>query len=211
MLIDELNKYGENNNIEVKKEVPAEHKKYLKSVVAFANGFGGKIIFGIEEKQDSFEVCGLSGDIFKIKDSITNSIFSSIEPHIIPSIDLDTIEDKTILIVNVPSGWDRPYHLKAEGEFDGVYVRVSGTTRKANRNMIKELMFEGSNRYFDKMICPELEISESDIQNLCVVLYNKALENSKSQFEKDAVTPIYETRFIIVGNTHAIKQSYCTY
>lgn len=67
MLIDELNKYGENNNIEVKKEVPAEHKKYLKSVVAFANGFGGKIIFGIEEKQDSFEVCGLSGDILKSK------------------------------------------------------------------------------------------------------------------------------------------------
>ena len=65
-------------------------------------------------------MCGLSGDIFKIKDSITNSIFSCIEPHIIPSIDLDTIEDKTILIVNVPSGWDRPYHLKAEGEFDGV-------------------------------------------------------------------------------------------
>ena len=30
MLITELNKYGEKNNIEVKKEVPAEHKKYLK-------------------------------------------------------------------------------------------------------------------------------------------------------------------------------------
>lgn len=56
MLITELNKYGEKNNIEVKKEVPAEHKKYLKHVVAFANDFGGKIIFGIEEKQDSFEV-----------------------------------------------------------------------------------------------------------------------------------------------------------
>lgn len=67
MLITELNKYGENNNIEVKNEVPAEHKKYLKSVVAFANGFGGKIIFGIEEKKDSFEVCGLSGDILKSK------------------------------------------------------------------------------------------------------------------------------------------------
>lgn len=91
--------------------------------------------------------------------------------------------------MNVPSGWDRPYHSKAEGEFNGVYVRVSGTTRNADRNMIKELMFEGSNRYFDKMVCPELEISESDIQNLCDVLYNKALENSKSQFEKDAVAP----------------------
>ena len=202
MLINELNKYGENNNIEVKKEVPAEHKKYLKSVVAFANGFGGKIIFGIEEKQDSFEVCGLSGDIFKIKDSITNSIFSSIEPHIIPSIDLDTIEDKTILIVNVPSGWDRPYYLKSEGEFDGVYVRVSGTTRKADRNMIKELMFEGSNRYFEKMICPELEINENSIQNLCDTLYHKALENSKSQFEKDAVTPITKQDLLSWGYLH---------
>lgn len=56
--------------------------------------------------------------------------------------------------------------------------------------MIKELMFEGSNRYFDKMICPELEISENSIQNLCDTLYHKALENSKSQFEKDAVTPL---------------------
>ena len=45
MLIAELNKYGENNNIEVKQEVPAEHKKSLKSVVAFTNGFGGKIIW----------------------------------------------------------------------------------------------------------------------------------------------------------------------
>lgn len=51
MLITELNKYGENNNIEVKKEVPAEHKKYLKSVVAFANGFGGKIIFWHRRKE----------------------------------------------------------------------------------------------------------------------------------------------------------------
>lgn len=67
MSINELNKYGENNNIEVKKEVPSEHKKYLKSVVAFANGFGGKIIFGIEEKKDSFEVCGLSVIFLKSK------------------------------------------------------------------------------------------------------------------------------------------------
>lgn len=78
MLITELNKYGEKNNIEVKKEVPAEHKKYLKSVVAFANGFGGKIIFGIEEKQDSFEVCGLSGDIFKIKISSQIQYFQAL-------------------------------------------------------------------------------------------------------------------------------------
>ncbi len=44
--------------------------------------------------------------------------------------------------------------------------------------MIKELMFEGSNRYFDKMICPELEISENSIQNLCDTLYHKTLNHN---------------------------------
>ena len=37
------------NNIEFKRELPSDHKKYLKTVVAFANGFGGKIVFGIED------------------------------------------------------------------------------------------------------------------------------------------------------------------
>lgn len=51
MLITELNKYGEKNNIEVKKEVPAKHKKYLKSVVAFANGFGGKLFLALKKSK----------------------------------------------------------------------------------------------------------------------------------------------------------------
>lgn len=51
MLINELSKYSENNNIEVKKEVPSEHKKYLKSVVAFANGFGGKLFLALKKRK----------------------------------------------------------------------------------------------------------------------------------------------------------------
>lgn len=48
MLLEEI-KNGETNNIEFKRELPSDHKKYLKTVVAFANGFGGKIVFGIED------------------------------------------------------------------------------------------------------------------------------------------------------------------
>ena len=47
VLLEEI-KNGETNNIEFKRELPSDHKKYLKTVVAFANGFGGKIVFGIE-------------------------------------------------------------------------------------------------------------------------------------------------------------------
>ena len=47
---------GESKNVEFKETLPEKSIKYMKSVVAFANGTGGKIIFGIADK--SREVVG---------------------------------------------------------------------------------------------------------------------------------------------------------
>ena len=56
-------------------------KKYMKTVVAFANGRGGKIVFGIEDK--TLEVVGMDEDsIYKTMDDITNAISDSCEPVI---------------------------------------------------------------------------------------------------------------------------------
>ena len=40
---------GESKNVEFKENLPEKSIKYMKSVVAFANGTGGKIIFGIQQ------------------------------------------------------------------------------------------------------------------------------------------------------------------
>ncbi|CVI69455.1 Divergent AAA domain protein [Eubacteriaceae bacterium CHKCI004] len=41
---------GESKNVEFKENLSEKSIKYMKSVVAFANGTGGKIIFGIADK-----------------------------------------------------------------------------------------------------------------------------------------------------------------
>ena len=41
---------GESKNVEFKESLPEKSIKYMKSVVAFANGTGGKIIFGIADR-----------------------------------------------------------------------------------------------------------------------------------------------------------------
>ena len=41
---------GESKNIEYKVIVPDKSEKYMKTVVAFSNGRGGKIVFGIDDK-----------------------------------------------------------------------------------------------------------------------------------------------------------------
>ena len=39
-------KQGESSNVEFKVDIPKNSLKYIKTVIAFANGRGGKLIFG---------------------------------------------------------------------------------------------------------------------------------------------------------------------
>ena len=94
---------GESKNVEFKENLPEKSIKYMKSVVAFANGIGGKIIFGIADK--TREVVGFDKeDVFKKMDAIANAVSDSCEPAIIPDITLQTIEGKTVIVVEVSKG-----------------------------------------------------------------------------------------------------------
>lgn len=54
---------GESKNVEYKEMVPEDSQKYMKSVVAFANGDGGRIVFGIED--GTMQVVGIpQSDLF---------------------------------------------------------------------------------------------------------------------------------------------------
>ena len=67
MIIEEI-LAGESKNVEFKENLPEKSIKYMKSVVAFANGNGGKIIFGIADK--TREVVGFDKeDVFKKMDA----------------------------------------------------------------------------------------------------------------------------------------------
>lgn len=76
---------GESENIEFKVQRTEDSSKYMKTVVAFANGKGGTLIFGIDDK--THEVTGIDKEsIFREMDAITEAISYSCEPAIIPDI-----------------------------------------------------------------------------------------------------------------------------
>ena len=180
---------GESKNVKFKENLPEKGIKYMKSVVAFANGNGGKIIFGITDK--TREVIGFDKEeIFKTMDAIANAVSDSCEPAIIPDITLQTIDDKTIIIAEIPAGRQRPYYIKALGRDGGVYVRVAGTTRLADEYMVKELMFEGSNRYFDQALCRGLDITDADINALCKAMKEQAIKNAPNEEQKISIRDV---------------------
>ena len=180
---------GESKNVEFKENLPEKSIKYMKSVVAFANGTGGKIIFGIADK--TREVIGFDKeDVFKKMDAIANAVSDSCEPAIIPDITLQTVDGKTVIVVEVSEGRQRPYYIKALGRDGGVYVRVAGTTRLADEYMVKELLFEGSNRYYDQALCTGLNITDEDIDDLCKAMKEQAVKNAHNEEQKAAIKDV---------------------
>lgn len=116
---------GESKNIEYKVTVPEKSEKYMKTVVAFANGRGGKIVFGIDDK--TLDIVGMDVDnIYKTMDAITNAISDACEPAIRPDVALQTVKDKTVIVVEILPGAQRPYYIKSQGMVEGTYVRVEG-------------------------------------------------------------------------------------
>lgn len=93
MTIDDI-LAGESKNIEFKERLPEKSIKYMKSVVAFSNGGGGKIVFGVVD--DTKEFVGFpKEDVFRVMDAIANAISDSCEPAIIPDITLQDFGGKT--------------------------------------------------------------------------------------------------------------------
>lgn len=91
---------GESVNVEYKARVPEKSLNYMKTVVAFANGFGGRLVFGVAD--GTREIVGVDeADVFKMMDAIANAISDSCEPAIVPDIMLQTIAGKTVIVVDV--------------------------------------------------------------------------------------------------------------
>ena len=62
---------GESKNVEYKVTLPDKSEKYMKTIVAFANTQGGKLIVGIDDK--THEIVGVENEIlFQVMDGIAN-------------------------------------------------------------------------------------------------------------------------------------------
>ena len=133
-------KQGENQHIEFKKELNNRDKEeFIESVVAFANGEGGAILIGVDDKSN---IVGFYPD--KIEEQIINIIRSRCDPFIKPEIKSVKIDDKPIIIVEITKGTNKPYTLRDRG----VYVRSGSTDRIASRIELDEFYKEKNNHEF---------------------------------------------------------------
>ena len=144
------------------------------------------MILGIED-----ETCVVYGigdqSPFKLSDAISNMISDACTPQIETDIAIQTVEDKTILVVDVIPGKFRPYYLNKKGKESSSYVRINGTSRPADPRKLKELELEGQNISYDMLQEIGCEYDEKKTIELCKTMKKIAVESCENEEEKLAV------------------------
>lgn len=186
MIADEILN-GENKNIEYKRELPSRSDKYIKSLVAFANTSGGKLVIGIED--DDHEVIGVDeAEVFSMIDTITNVISDTVEPQLVPNITCSTVYGKCIIIVEIYPGNHRPYYIKSIGKEKGTYIRIAGSTRHVDSIQLKELELQGMNQSYDETVLVGHELDIEAAQKLCVDIKKYIVESTDGKVKVKDVT-----------------------
>lgn len=138
-LIGETSEYDKKLKLEIKKP-----KSWCKSVSAFANTYGGSLIFGIS---DDNQIIGLENPD-KDAEIISEMIKSRLDPIPEFKIRFQKEEDRILLIVDILKGEETPYYYSGDGVLEA-YVRIGNESVKASSIELKRLVLHGRNTTFD--------------------------------------------------------------
>ena len=157
---------GEGRTLEYKVDLPEDSVKWIKSIVAFANGAGGKFVIGVNNRREFIGI-PKKADLFELKDGIADKISQMCEPQIMFDITAEIVEGAQLLIIQVFPGMATPYYIKSQGKENGTYIRLGATTRNADLAALSELENRGKNISYDELPYRSLKVTDDDIEFLC--------------------------------------------
>jgi len=175
-LIDHIKK-GEGKTLEFKEKFPSG-EQIAKTIVTFSNTAGGKLIIGVNSNN---EITGLNDDDRTgYQDRVSNIIHDVIHPATAPEIYSYNIDGKNILVVEVFPGPLKPYFIKNKGKFEGTYIRIGSTNKKADIEFIQELERQRKNISFDEEITDDDDCKKINAASLSKILNEKNVRDSKA-------------------------------
>lgn len=156
----ELLKKSEGKTLEFKRDLSSP-ENVLRTIVSFANTSGGVLIVGVED--NTKKISGIA-EPHLLEEKLANIISDSIEPKIIPEIEVVPYRNTYLLAVGIYPSATRPHYLKKAGEEKGTYIRVGSTNRLADKIMLAELKRFVLDESFDEQPFPKLSSEAIDFR-----------------------------------------------
>jgi len=127
--LSQLATRGEGQFLEYKEKLPdtkEEKRTVFKTVVAFANGAGGSLVFGIEDETKLIK--GLAGKPSVERRRLTDLVRDLVSPSPRVSIEAGDIDGRHLLVLHVQPFGGTIHALIVDGNKPEYYVRRDGTT-----------------------------------------------------------------------------------
>ena len=150
---------GESKTLEFKQQLP-KGQQIAKTLIAFANSSGGKLIVGVT---DDRQLVGIQDDIFELQDKITSMIYELCTPQLAAQIYIENIDGVELLVVEVARGSLFPYYLKSVGREQGTYIRLGASNRVASSEHIQQLELQRLNISFDALANYQYPLEKLDL------------------------------------------------
>ncbi len=179
---------------------------WLKSVSAFANTQGGRLLFGVANDGVLVGLADAQGD----SEFISETIKMQMDP--VPEIDLSIHEEdgKRFVVVEIKAGSETPYYTFVKGHRDA-FIRIGNESVKANAIQLKRLVLKSTGQTWDVLDSPflrtnyafdalraayfkktEMPFEESDFKSFGLVGSDGFLTNAGALFADDS--PIRHSR-----------------
>jgi ATP-dependent DNA helicase RecG len=158
MDVETLLSRPEGKTLEFKRDLSSP-RSVLRTLVAFANSAGGRVVIGVADR--SRDVVGVDRPL-DVEERLASLIADSIEPRLLPEIEIVPWRRTHLVVVHVHPSALRPHHLSAESAERSTYVRLGSTNRKADGALIAELSRRSTWAGFDEQPVPELDSEAID-------------------------------------------------
>ena len=147
---NDLIKEGESETVEFKPSL-SQTDKIMGSISAFSNTKGGTVVIGVTDKGEVYGV-----DIGKRTiENLANGIKQNIDPMVYPSIRVEKIDDKMVVLIEIEESKQKP--VLASGR---AYKRVGKSNHKLGYEEIRNLALETSKVYWDERVCEDAGLED---------------------------------------------------
>ena len=160
----------ENQTTEFKREYIDDIKK---TVIAFANTAGGRIYIGIADNGEAVGVSDADEVVLKASNAVRDSIRPDVTMFV--SYQIDKIDDKDVVVLNIQKGTASPYYLESKGiRPSGVYVRQGASSVPATETAILKMIKDTDGDKYEEISCTN--------QNLTFEYAQKEFEHANVEF-----------------------------
>ena len=169
MNVEDLIQGHEGPRLEFKENINSA-EAIINTIIAFANGAGGKLVIGVNDK--TRYIIGVA-DPHKSSEALSNKIYDIIEPRVLPNIEVIPYRNTYLLVIEVYPSVLRPHFKRKEGKEKSTYLRLGSTTRLADETLLKAIERSTVTKYFDEELCYAANCEEIDFTAASQLLKHK--------------------------------------